>query len=617
MLQQAWARLKLDQDAWYWLTDHMQTGDVYQLFSLAKAFRQEHGGHRPIFIVSSSVRHARVGALFRDDFAGVMLTQDLSGGAQDWRRFFEETGLPTFGPNTPIVGSPAHNPDTHALESSGDRLQYETLTTYMGYYRHILRLKPDAEPAPIPANPDMIDLFHDICRRYGVVQGRSVILSPYGSRWPVQAEAHFEALAAELLHRGAKVFTTVMSGEAVVAGTQAIQMPLALLPEVAEYAGEVIAVRSGGVDILAGVCCRKTVIYSNPVHLAVWGLDALELGRDARQLTFDFHREDPDLFVERVLSGATAEPFARRFVTPTRRLGRGDAPEGASDRNLSFADIQRDPEAGIARLNEACAQLVCQGGALKLLDIPRRDQTRWGVRIDQALQLMAALAEQEGIRLYTCRDRLGADFFEEVDTFGLLGGFYHAARYWHAVAAVKGDIASLLPQADRTRVLPLTPLVPGVRVALGQAYDTVAHRALIYLEHPLAVDGVQMIEGWHDLEPWGLWSRGERSAVKLAFEAPPSAGFELEFELQAAISETFPTLLFNVEINGVVLDTVHLTLDALVDRISVRVAADMAARTRVFWVAFVFDSVRSPEEQGLGSDPRRLGVGLRSVQVKA
>ena len=140
MLQEAWARLRLDQDAWYWLTEHMQTGDVYQLFSLAKAFRQEHGGHRPIFIVSSSVRHAQVGALFGDDFAGVMLTQELSGGTQDWRRFFEQTGLPTFGPNTPIVGSPAHNLDTYALESIGDRLQYETSTTYMGLL--------SAHPAP-------------------------------------------------------------------------------------------------------------------------------------------------------------------------------------------------------------------------------------------------------------------------------------------------------------------------------------------------------------------------------------------------------------------------------------------------------------------------------------
>ena len=445
-----------------------------------------------------------------------------------------------------------------------------------------------------------------------------MILSPYGSRWPVQAGAHFTALAAELLHRGAKVFTTVMGGEAVIAGTQAIQTPLTLLPEVAEYAGEVIAVRSGAVDILAGAYCRKTVIYNNPVHLSVWGLDALELGRDARQLTFDFHREGPSLFVDRVLSGTTAEPFARRFVTPTRRLGRGpDAPQSAADRSLSFADIQRDPEAGVARLNEACAQLVRKGGALKLLDIPRRDQTRWGARIDQALQALATLAEQGEVRLYTCRDRLGADFFEEVDAFGLLGGFYHAARCWHGVAAVQGDIMSLLPQAERTRVLPLTPIVPGVRVVLGHAYDTLAHRALIYLEHPLSIDGVQLVEGWQDLEPWGLWSRGERSAVKLAFEAPPSAGFELEFELQAAISETFPSLLFNVEINGVVLETVHLTLDSPVDRISVRVPADMAVRTRVFWVALVFASVRSPEDQGLGPDPRRLGVGLRSVQVNA
>ena len=616
LLQQAWARLRLDEDAWYWLTEHMQTGDVYQFFSLARAFRQEHGGHRPIFIVSSSADHAQVAALFRNDFAGVMVAQDLSGGAQDWRRFFEQTGLPTFGPNTPIVGSPAHNPDTQAQEASGDRLQYETSTTYMGYYRQILRLKPDAEPAPVPANPDATDLLHDICRRHGVVQGRSVILSPYGSPWPVQPEAHFTALAAELLHRGAKVFTIGMGGEAVIAGAQALQMPLALLPEVAEYAGEVIAVRSGAVDILAGACCRKTVVYSNPAHLSVWGLDALELGRDARQLTFDFHREDPDLFVERVLSGATAEVFTRRFVTPTRRLGRGpDAAEDAADQSLSFADIQRDPEAGMARLNEACTQQIRKGGVLKLLDVPRRDQTRWGHRIDHALRSMATLTEQEGVRLYTCRDRLGADFFEEVDAFGLLGGFYHAARFWHAVAAVKGDIASLLPQADRTRVLPLTPLVPGVRVALGQAYDTLAHRALIYLEHPLSIDGVQLMDGWQDLEPWGLWSRGERSAVKLAFEAAPSAGFELNFELQAAISEKFPTLLLNVEINGVVLETIHLTLGTPMDRVAVQVPPEMAARTRVFWVALVFDSVRSPEEQGLGPDFRRLGVGLRSVQV--
>ncbi|WP_174300681.1 hypothetical protein [Caulobacter sp. S45] len=616
MLQEAWSRLKLDQDAWYWLTEHMQTGDVYQLFSLAKAFRQEHGGHRPIFLVTSSVRHAQVAALFGDEFAGVMLTAELRGSARDWRQFFEQGGLPTFGPNLPVVGSPAHNPDTHGLESTGDRLQLETSTTYMAYYRHILRLQPDVEPAPLPPDSASADRLRDVCRRHGVVQGRSVILSPYGSRWPVEGKAHFTALAAELLHRGVRVFTIVMGGEAVIAGTQALQLPLALLPAVAEYAGEVIAVRSGAADVLAGARCRKTIIYSNPVHLSVWGLDALDLSRDARQFTFDFRREGPGLFVERVLSGATAEPFSRCFAAPVSRLTPAPgATNGLERRELSFAEIQRDPESGMGRLNLACARFAEDGGVLALLDLPRRDQTRWGDVIDHALASLTNLTRDGDVRLYTLRNRLGTDFFEEVDAFGLIGGFYHAARYWHAVVAVKGDINGLLAPADRARVLPLSPLVPDLRVDLGQAFDSLAHRALFYLDHPLDIDGVQFVDGWQDLEPWGLWSRGERSVVKFCLETPPPGGFRLELEVHAAISDQFPVLEFNVEINGVVLASTHTAVDAPLERLTVKVPAEMAARTRVFWAALVFASVRSPEEQGIGPDPRRVALGLRSLHV--
>ena len=611
MLQDAWARLRMPVDAWYWLTHHLQAGDAYQLFSLVEAFRDEYGSRHPIFIVTPTPEHAQIAALFEGSFAGVIIAPELAGSASGWAAFYRDTGLPLFGLNAPIVASPAHNPDTCTLVADGDRLQFETSTTYMLFYRHILHLPINSEPVSPGLILGSANVVQTLCRRHGVEPGRSVIFCPYSGRWPVEARAHFTALAAELHHRGLRLFTAVAWGEPTIPGSQAMQIPWSLLPEVAEYAGQVIAVRSAAAEVLSGARCRKTMIFSHPVHLSVWGVDALELGRDTRQLVFDFRRDGPKRFVDMVLSEASTPPFARTFRTPSDQLV---APNGAGAiSTLSFTAFQTDPAHAEVILAQKCEALAEGGGALRLLDLPRRDQSRWAARVDQALQSLTKAFGDE-TRFYTCRDRRGVDFFEEVDSASLLRGRYFAARYWHSIIAVEvAPIVALLPLPLQSHVLALGKTETNTVVEFGKAYDTPSHRASLYLEHPLLIDGVQFIDGWEDVEPWGIWSRGQRSVIKFALSSRPSGPLVLTFGIRAAISDSFPALSFSVEVNGIfVADTQAVPGSTVLE---VQIPFELARVSPVFWVVFNLKEVRSPAEQGLGADYRRIGLGLNSLNI--
>ena len=100
------------------------------------------------------------------------------------------------------------------------------------------------------------------CRKYGIEKNNSIILAPYAKSVPPISFVFWENLAVKLKRTGYKVFTnTGSTSEVNIPGTIAISPPFTLIGEVVEYAGAIIALRSGLCDICSYTSAKKVVLY--------------------------------------------------------------------------------------------------------------------------------------------------------------------------------------------------------------------------------------------------------------------------------------------------------------------------------------------------------------------
>jgi hypothetical protein len=618
-----WSRLRANGPGWYWIGAFAHHGDLYHACSLAEAFRAEHGAHIPLRLVVSQRSQAAVASLFREQFASVIVEPHLPALRSEWQAFLQSSKLPAFGPDSPLVFFPDINVEAPSQRITGDRFLRENQITWMAWYRVIFHLPEGAEPAPPPLRADLRDHAARLCEEGGVAPGRSAILFPHAQHWPEPAAlTKLAALAATLSSRGWTVFTSTVGEEAAVPGTRSLFIPFDLLIEVAERAGWAIGIRSGVWDVLSSARCRKTILHHSPLSPPVWGTDALELDRAARLLVVDFERESADRLAARIISGEALAPFVRRFRVSTDQVAAGMPTD-----TFSFIDLQRNAtdETGVERSSPPFIGGASGGlrrtrpsSEARLTDLTRRDHPRWGALAGEAV---ARFVEQagSGSRFYTCRDRpgAGADFYEEVDVPSLLAGRYHAARFWHSVVSTPGAALELvLPEEAKPQVLPLESLVIGQSIRPGVAFGGDAHRAATHLQRPFSYRGLQLIEGWSGVEPWGVWSLGTRAVLKLVLPRPWRETLVVALRATAAVSAQFPRLKVRVEVNGGEVAARTFTRDRTEAGIDLVVPREAAGSGRVLWLEFHLDEVRSPKEQG-GSDERRLGIGLLELTVQS
>lgn len=141
----------------------------------------------------------------------------------------------------------------------GDNLIFEDKFKY-----EIFNLDKEAEPQ-LPLFDDTIDNS-----KYNLVKGGSIIISPYAysSPAPVIPVSVWDEIVDGLILNGYKVYTLGYGeGELPLKNTERIQFSYKESKALIEYAGGLLASRSGLCDIVRSADCRQLIIYGRNIRL--------------------------------------------------------------------------------------------------------------------------------------------------------------------------------------------------------------------------------------------------------------------------------------------------------------------------------------------------------------
>jgi hypothetical protein len=595
-----WNKLFGHGPGWYLMGHHLRGGDLYHACSLMPHFLTTHAAGQPVYLVLETGSQASIAALFEECFTKIVIARGFPGYFGGWEQAFAESGLPTFGMNTPIILHPSVSQERSrfSLEFLDENEHFGL--TWMQLYKQIMHLPGKVEPVHPKPRPAVAEEARALCSAHGMVPGSSVILCPYAQSMSVQSGDHLAAVARKLENDGYTVFTSVAGTERPVEGTKPITIPYLLLPDVVEEAGWVIAVRSGVCDIVSSVPCRKTFIYQDMQGLKLWSVAAMGLARDAVELIHNFAVGTPDELVSLVMAdeGIVNLPTVRDHLS--RQIGTGRSSIAVT--TLAFAKLDLAP----ARPSGPAV--------IRLLDVPRRDHPRMATLIDERVGRFVNGLAGADTRFYACRDTWQADMLEELTTDLIAAGDYTAANSWHSIVAVIGsDVAALLPPPIRGQVQAREPIVTGEPINLAALFK---HRAGqdIPRDWPLAFKGFHFGDGWCDLEPWGIWTSGLRSTASFKLAEQPRRPVTITLFFSACISEDLPTLRFKMRVNGEAVSDAAVSLGSEMHMLEFEVAPHIIGDGSCF-LSLEFDEVRSPRQQGGHPDDRLLGLGLHWIKV--
>lgn len=126
----------------------------------------------------------------------------------------------------------------------------------MLYRCGVYGLPQDAAPCS-PKNLQAYGALHKI------EKGRAVILAPAAKSVTNIPHPYWEQIIAYYKGKNYQVFSNVAAGEASLAGTEALDIPLSQVQSAAEQAGTFIGIRSGLCDVLKDASCKKIALYPN------------------------------------------------------------------------------------------------------------------------------------------------------------------------------------------------------------------------------------------------------------------------------------------------------------------------------------------------------------------
>jgi len=169
--------------------------------------------------------------------------------------------LANFYPDKIRVLNPYHNFQEiyHHLDG------YKGLTFVEEVKHGLLGLRKEVQPE-YPNKKISEERLHEICDKYGIVEGKSIIIAPYANSIPLIRESFWEKLVISLLGKGYNVFTNCGTpDEKPINGTNRVFYEFNEAVAVSEFAGTVISYRSGFSEIIATSLCKKIIIYPDHV----------------------------------------------------------------------------------------------------------------------------------------------------------------------------------------------------------------------------------------------------------------------------------------------------------------------------------------------------------------
>ena len=124
------------------------------------------------------------------------------------------------------------------------------------------------------------------------------------------------------------------------------------------------------------------------------------------------------------------------------------------------------------------------------------------------------------------------------------------------------------------------------------------------------VNGEKFIkEGWSSQERWGRWSNGHHS--QLILPLPTEDALTLNISANAFITDAHPSLGFKVSINGSQEQSYSISK---VENNFISIPIPTTAKSHPYLtVDFDFINPKSPKDLGIGSDERKLGIGITAI----
>lgn len=180
--------------------------------------------------------------------------------------------------------------------------QTEWFRGYKGLYfmqlfrRFVFNLPDDVMPKH-PQYKDERRRVDALFEEWGLVKGRTVILSPYSNTLSDLPMEFWEDIVSGLEQKGYCVVTN--SGgkaEPAVKRTNGIFFPLDMAPQFIEAAGFFVGVRSGLCDVISGASAKKVILYDggNRFYMGsafeYFNLKDMGLCDDALELEFSYDR---------------------------------------------------------------------------------------------------------------------------------------------------------------------------------------------------------------------------------------------------------------------------------------------------------------------------------------
>lgn len=162
----------------------------------------------------------------------------------------------------------------------------------------------DTEKRYIPKTYNTKEYVENLFLEKGLKKDKTVILAPYAGSFVSEISADdWMKIADELTKLGYSVCTNCNgTSELPVNGTVPVFFPYCYAVPIAEYAGGIIALRSGLCDIISSAKCKKIVIYEsgfNATKYEYFSLNRMGLCNDATELIY---QNDIDVIIEKICS---------------------------------------------------------------------------------------------------------------------------------------------------------------------------------------------------------------------------------------------------------------------------------------------------------------------------
>lgn len=270
------------------LCPYTGTGDIYLIGTFWKEYLSNHKIENYVFVVISEACK-KVASLFEIKNVEVLRNQkECKYLIQYYILCPTEIDLKLLNDDWPQI-----------VSNSSEWFRGYKGMYFMELFRKFVFDLPDTSFPKPPQLRNMSDELERLFTKNGLIEKRTVILSPYSNTLADLPEKFWEKIVTKLKEKG-YIICTNSSGkqEPAIIGSIPIFFPLNIAPQFVEKAGIFIGVRSGFCDVISASKAKKIILYDaenrfyNSSAFEYFSLNHMGLCRDAIEIEYRYLKLD-------------------------------------------------------------------------------------------------------------------------------------------------------------------------------------------------------------------------------------------------------------------------------------------------------------------------------------